>query len=249
MAVRKAMSKKLRFEVFKRDSFTCQYCGKSAPDVVLEVDHIEPVAKGGTNTITNLITSCFDCNRGKSDRKLTENQTMKAQKKELDKLNLRKEQLEMMAKWQMELIEIEKQEAEKIIDLISMRYKLKIHLTDYGIKDMTKRIEKYGFNEVLESAIIAFGQYDDFEIAIKKINGICHMRKEDIKNPNLKDLYYIRGIMKNRFPNVVEYLAIQLMEEALEVDVSISELKEIAKSSNSWSQWKETINQYIRGEI
>ena len=48
MAKRKPISKKLRFEVFKRDSFTCQYCGKSAPDVVLHIDHIKPVKEGGT---------------------------------------------------------------------------------------------------------------------------------------------------------------------------------------------------------
>jgi 5-methylcytosine-specific restriction endonuclease McrA len=60
MAKRKSMSKKLRFEVFKRDSFACQYCGNKAPDVVLEVDHINPVSKGGDNSILNLITSCFD---------------------------------------------------------------------------------------------------------------------------------------------------------------------------------------------
>ena len=53
---RKSISKKNRFEVFKRDSFTCQYCGASAPDVLLEVDHIKPVASGGTNDILNLIT-------------------------------------------------------------------------------------------------------------------------------------------------------------------------------------------------
>lgn len=47
MTKRKAISKKIRFEVFKRDSFTCQYCGEKAPDVILHVDHIDPVAKGG----------------------------------------------------------------------------------------------------------------------------------------------------------------------------------------------------------
>ena len=73
MAKRKGISKSTRFEVFKRDSFTCQYCGKSAPDVVLEVDHINPVSKGGDNDISNLITACFDCNRGKKDKKLTFN--------------------------------------------------------------------------------------------------------------------------------------------------------------------------------
>ncbi len=55
MAKRKAISKKVRFEVFKRDSFTCQYCGAKAPDVVLNCDHIEPVSKGGTNKLLNLI--------------------------------------------------------------------------------------------------------------------------------------------------------------------------------------------------
>jgi len=35
-----AISKRDRFEVFKRDKFTCQYCGKAAPDVVLHIDHI-----------------------------------------------------------------------------------------------------------------------------------------------------------------------------------------------------------------
>lgn len=44
---RKAITKTVRFEVFKRDSFTCQYCGRKAPEAVLNVDHIKPVASGG----------------------------------------------------------------------------------------------------------------------------------------------------------------------------------------------------------
>lgn len=49
MAQRTSIKKKIRFEVFKRDKFTCQYCGRKAPDIVLEVDHIHPVAEGGAN--------------------------------------------------------------------------------------------------------------------------------------------------------------------------------------------------------
>ena len=67
MAKRKQISKKTRFEIFKRDNFTCAYCGSKPPAVVLEIDHIEPVAKGGGNEEANLITSCFECNRGKRD--------------------------------------------------------------------------------------------------------------------------------------------------------------------------------------
>lgn len=77
---RQPLSKKIRFEVFKRDKFTCAYCGRKAPDVILEVDHIIPVAKGGDNNITNLITSCIDCNRGKRDIPLQVNETLEKQR-------------------------------------------------------------------------------------------------------------------------------------------------------------------------
>lgn len=62
-----AIGLKLRFEVFKRDGFKCQYCGRQTPVVVLEVDHVVPRAKGGTDDFENLVTSCFECNRGKRD--------------------------------------------------------------------------------------------------------------------------------------------------------------------------------------
>lgn len=70
MATRKQLSKKIRFDVFKRDSFSCQYCGSTPPGIVLEVDHITPVSFGGDNAMDNLITSCFPCNRGKGANSL-----------------------------------------------------------------------------------------------------------------------------------------------------------------------------------
>jgi len=57
---------KQRFEVFKKYNFTCQYCGRRTPEVILEIDHIIPKSKGGTDDIENLTASCFECNRGKS---------------------------------------------------------------------------------------------------------------------------------------------------------------------------------------
>lgn len=59
-----------RFKILERDSFTCQYCGSSAPDVKLEVDHIIPKVKGGQDISTNLITACIRCNRGKSHKSI-----------------------------------------------------------------------------------------------------------------------------------------------------------------------------------
>ncbi|WP_396632575.1 HNH endonuclease [Maribacter sp. R86514] len=64
------ISQKLRFEIFQRDNFTCQYCGKSREDdnIKLELDHIMPVSAGGTDDYHNLITSCKKCNQGKSNK-------------------------------------------------------------------------------------------------------------------------------------------------------------------------------------
>lgn len=61
-----AVSKRLRYEILRRDSHTCRYCGASAPDVPLRVDHVTPVALGGTDTPANLVTSCEPCNSGKT---------------------------------------------------------------------------------------------------------------------------------------------------------------------------------------
>jgi hypothetical protein len=169
---------------------------------------------------------------------------LKAQKKELDKLNMRKEQLIMMSKWQTELIDIEKQEAEKIIELTNMKYNLTIQKTDKALNEMIKVIKKYGFQEALESTLIAFGEHQK-ETTFKNIYGICHTRKIEKENPVLKDLYYIRGIMKNRFPNVVDWQAIQIMEQALKADISITELKEMAKNCYSWTSWKHIINDIL----
>ena len=65
--VRPALSLRLRYQVLARDNYTCQYCGRSAPIVELQVDHKIPVSKGGTYELSNLTTSCAECNLGKSD--------------------------------------------------------------------------------------------------------------------------------------------------------------------------------------
>lgn len=65
------ITKLIRFEVFKRDAFKCGYCGKAPPEVVLEVDHIDPKSLGGSNDLNNLLTACFECNRGKKAIPLT----------------------------------------------------------------------------------------------------------------------------------------------------------------------------------
>jgi pyruvate/2-oxoglutarate dehydrogenase complex dihydrolipoamide acyltransferase (E2) component len=65
MATRKSLSKRLRFEIFKRDGFRCIYCGATPMQKALHVDHVVAVADGGGDTPENLVTACADCNLGK----------------------------------------------------------------------------------------------------------------------------------------------------------------------------------------
>lgn len=67
---RKGIRKGVRFEVFKRDAFACQYCGAHPPAVLLHVDHIVAVANGGGNDMDNLVTACLPCNIGKGAKPL-----------------------------------------------------------------------------------------------------------------------------------------------------------------------------------
>ncbi|WP_324188459.1 HNH endonuclease [Nocardia higoensis] len=61
-----AVSKRVRFEVLRRDEHRCRYCGARAPEVELTVDHVVPTALGGTDHPSNLVAACWDCNSGKT---------------------------------------------------------------------------------------------------------------------------------------------------------------------------------------
>lgn len=60
------VSKSLRYQVLRRDNHTCRYCGRSAPEVRLTVDHVVPETLGGSDKPENLAAACSDCNSGKS---------------------------------------------------------------------------------------------------------------------------------------------------------------------------------------
>ena len=68
---RRLMTRKLREFIKERDNFTCCSCGNSThvePNLLLEIDHIIPVSKGGCTEESNLQTLCWKCNRAESDK-------------------------------------------------------------------------------------------------------------------------------------------------------------------------------------
>jgi len=161
MSDRKPISKKIRFEVLKRDSFKCQYCGACAPDVLLQVDHINPVAKGGDNDIINLITSCIKCNQGKSDIPLSDHSAVEKSRKQLEELQERHEQLEMMMEWRNGLRGIEDRTIELLCDHWSKIIK-PYCLTDGQKSALRMMLKRFSAQEIMEAMDISGQQYIRF---------------------------------------------------------------------------------------
>ncbi len=57
-----------RRNVFKRDRFTCQYCGARPGSAELTIDHVVPRSQGGGSTWENCVLACVECNARKADR-------------------------------------------------------------------------------------------------------------------------------------------------------------------------------------
>lgn len=244
---RKSLTKKTRFEVFKRDSFKCQYCGASAPDAVLVIDHIEPFSKNGADDIMNFITACQPCNAGKGARALDDNSTIAKQKQQLDELNERREQIEMMLQWRNALKDLGQQE----VDMVKSAWETSVigwGLNESGEKTIRAMLKKYGMEAVLDAIESSAEHYlrkdesgkhtqESVNEAWSKIGGFLRMRSlpEDRRR-----LYYIKGILRNRF----HYVPADIMDTlnwALDCGVPVEEIEVIAKNLRTWSAFRDDL--------
>ena len=247
MTKRIPITKKIRFEVFKRDKFTCQYCGRQAPDVILEIDHIKPIADGGANDIMNLITSCFDCNRGKGKRALTQQDELKKQQKMLQELSKRKEQLEMLVEWKKGLEKLEDEMLDKIEEVLQVTGYV---FSEQGKRNFKNLIKKYGFEEVYESTKLSLEQYyiPEDEASIDKtfdyVGRICTVRKRQKENPNLYDINYLCKIARNRFNYFNDFEIKQTLNRYYE-KADFEEVKNIFCTSRNKIQLIDNLNYYF----
>lgn len=242
MATRKPLSKRVRFEVFKRDAFTCQYCGAKAPEVVLHCDHINPVAAGGDNDIMNLVTACADCNGGKAAKKLDDRSAVERQRTQIEELEARREQLEMMLAWRdaahAEVVDVVEAVARRLADRGGF------WPSDSGKADIRKWLRTYSLSEVLAAMDEAFDHYmrwngdqpvrESWSEAFRKIPVFASMKRQAQDRPYLPRLLYIQGIMRKRDDDPHENF-VDRLEDAISRGWSVEDLEAAAKKTYGWS--------------
>lgn len=170
MAARKSISKKVRFEVFKRDGFMCQYCGSTPPAAVLEVDHIKPVSSGGKNTDENLLTSCFDCNRGKGAVGLHIAPDTLATKAEI--LAEKQEQLKAYER----LVRAKRRREEVAINAVESAFR--VHFDGFSFSPKFRQsvrvfLQRMTSDEVVDAMHLACSRIGRRDDSIKYFCGIC----------------------------------------------------------------------------
>ena len=241
---RKAVSKKTRFEVFKRDSFTCQYCGKKAPDVVLHLEHITPVSRGGKNAITNLVTSCAECNLGKGARTLADNSAITKSQKQAEILQERREQIEMMRDWHLSLVDQKNSEVEAVNDLFRALTNFERIISESHKPEIKKLINKFGLSAVMAALQDGAESYGDPIKALSRLGGICACKS----NPFYRKRGYIAAILKSKVGYWNDARFMPLMKRGHEAlgDYFLGEAEEFAKSfQGNWTVMMQMLEEIV----
>lgn len=127
------------------------------------------------------------------------------------------------------------------------------HLNDVGLESLRKYVRRFGPGEVLEAIRVSskYLQYDkagkiteqSVETAFDKVGGICRIREAQRENPDIKELYYLRGIVRHRCGSSMSgYFdpdcAMQLLRDAYEAGAPVALLKEECLHVSNWTNFK-----------
>lgn len=253
MTERVPIGQRVRFEVFKRDSFTCQYCGAKAPDVVLQVDHIRPVAAGGDNDLMNLVTSCRPCNGGKGARPLSDDAILAKQREQMEELQERRHQLEMLLEWRNGLHDLEDASTEAVNQRLIR--KTGIGASETGKASIRRWLKKSGLTEVLVAVEEAFDAYlrfgddgcatvESWRIAFAKVGAFLAVRAVAKNKELLPRLAYIQGILKNRFDDR-NFRCVADLDRMVSAGVSVESLEALARLADDWTEFTRIVDEWI----
>jgi len=230
-----ALTKKTRFTVFERDGFTCQYCGRKPPEIILNADHIVSRKDGGDDDIDNLITSCRDCNIGKFSKSLPKKPNQ--YKKKIADLKEKTSQLEGYY----EYLKNKNAEDLKKLNIFNKAWQDSFpdeHLTDKGLRAINKLLHTYTADQIFEAIKITGEAGKDAEAAFPYMHGVLKNLKLKQDNPEAyeekREIYKIRMKLMYKYPYYNDRLFWKWVNDgalAREININMEE-------AESWSNLK-----------
>jgi hypothetical protein len=219
-----------------------QILRSTRPDVVLNVEHVIPVSKGGTNDILNLVTACADCNSGKGARLLDDRAALEKARNQMEELQEKRNQMAMMVEWRKDLLKSKDSEFAPVYEYWNYLVGTAT-LTESGKKSVRALVKKFSPDEVLaamEIAVEKYAKYGDIQsicTAFQKLGGVCYYQRKEKTVPEIRKLAYIVGILKNR----LHWTPYGLMDRLIEISavVPISEMQKAAEAAYSWQRFEE----------
>jgi hypothetical protein len=129
-------------------------------------------------------------------------------------------------------------------------------LNERGQQSLKKWLRKYPLDNVLEAMQRSVEQYiigtatsENVEAAWKYVARICNVMAADEKKPYLKDILYIRGILRNRLSWCDEQIALDKLEDAHIRGVTLEQLTRLAKRSTSWKCWSAALDDLVAARL
>jgi len=193
-----AITKTLRFEVFRRDGFRCAYCGQAPPTVILEIDHVNPKVNGGEDSVNNYLTACYSCNHGKKGKPLDKIPPQLI--KNLEDMKKEEKQLYDYQKW-IKKIERRERKATKTLNEIYEKHFPTWKFNDTGneqISKFLKMLPLYEMETILKSSISKFAH--SHSDAAFHFCAACWQKTEKIRNwsPTKKSFILYKELIRNK---------------------------------------------------
>lgn len=247
------IGQRLRFEVFKRDKFTCQYCGQQAPDVILNCDHIKPLVDGGETDLLNLITSCRACNGGKGAIALTDANALNRQRSTLADLEDRRQQIEMMLQWRDEL----RGTVQSTVDELGSRIAERAGWgtpSESTKADITRWLRRFSIQELLSAIDHSCDLYlrfiddkatiESIAKAVNSIPAVVSMQRQAREKPYLPRLLYIQGIIRKR-TGARRYNCIDYLEHVHLCGADLDRIEEHAKGVRTIDEFEQAFDGWL----
>ena len=156
----------------------------------------------------------------------------------------------MMAKWRKGLDELESKQVDLVVQQVADKFLYQdCTLSDYGRLQVSKWIAKFSLDEIFNAIDISTTQYLTFidgspdkesqRKAFQYIPRICGSIRARVNKPYMKDVFYIRGILRNRLMYLNEGKVIEDLDYAFHiVNVNPEYIKNLAKKIRSWTQFQ-----------